>query len=163
MALIRVLCVLTVWLFITSCSTATQTLMIVDVNGTKHFHTLSRVTNIGESVKFCELHNTWEYISKKWRIVVVAAVSVKMANAISEDAQIHISVAFLIKAMVAVAVVTGSWYQAQMKFAEQERRIKDLEDKVLVLNASVEGMETQHIEKLEEENKSLMQRLGIKR
>ena len=80
-----------------------------------------------------------------------------MANAISEDAQIHISVAFLIKAMVAVA------YQAQMKFAEQERRIKDLEDKVLVLNASVEGMETQHIEKLEEENKSLMQRLGIKR
>jgi|TARA_Y100000114_G_C11563516_1_gene232947 hypothetical protein len=86
-----------------------------------------------------------------------------MANAISEDAQIHISVAFLIKAMVAVAVVTGSWYQAQMKFAEQERRIKDLEDKVLVLNASVEGMETQHIEKLEEENKSLMQRLGIKR
>jgi hypothetical protein len=86
-----------------------------------------------------------------------------MNKGISEDAQIHISVAFLIKAMVAVAVVTGSWYQAQMKFAEQERRIKDLEDKVLVLNASVEGMETQHIEKLEEENKSLMQRLGIKR
>ena len=86
-----------------------------------------------------------------------------MSNVISENAQVHISVAFLIKAMVAVAVVTGSWYQAQMKFAEQERRIKDLEDKVLVLNASVEGMETQHIEKLEEENKSLMQRLGIKR
>ena len=86
-----------------------------------------------------------------------------MAKAISEDAQIHISVAFLIKAMVAVAVVTGSWYQAQMKFAEQERRIKDLENKVTVLSASVEGMETQHIQKLEEENKSLMQRLGIKK
>ena len=86
-----------------------------------------------------------------------------MSKAISEDAQIHISAAFLIKAMVAVAVVTGSWYQAQMKFAEQERRIKDLEGKVLVLNAAVEGMETQHIEKLEEENKSLMQRLGIKK
>ena len=86
-----------------------------------------------------------------------------MSKAISEDAQIHISVAFLIKAMVAVAVVTGSWYQAQMKFAEQERRIKDLENKVTVLNAAVEGMETQHIEKLEEENKSLMQRLGIKK
>lgn len=84
-------------------------------------------------------------------------------NAISEDAQIHISVAFLIKAMIAVAVVTGSWYQAQMKFAEQDRRIKDLENKVVVLNASVEGMETAHIEQLEEENKSLMQRLGIKK
>tara|TARA_R100000329_G_C7603675_1_gene214117 strand:+ start:94 stop:357 length:264 start_codon:yes stop_codon:yes gene_type:complete len=86
-----------------------------------------------------------------------------MSKAISEDAQIHISVAFLIKAMVAVAVVTGSWYQAQMKFAEQDRRLKDLEEKVTVLNAAVEGMETQHIQKLEEENKTLMQRLGLKR
>ena len=86
-----------------------------------------------------------------------------MSKGISEDAQIHISIAFLIKAMVGVAIVVGSWYQAQMKFAEQGRRIQDLEDKVVVLNASIEGMETQHIQKLEEENKSLMQRLGIKR
>jgi len=86
-----------------------------------------------------------------------------VSKGISEDAQIHISIAFLIKAMVAVAIVTGSWYQAQMKFAEQERRIKDLENKVTVLNASIEGMESQHIQKLEEENKTLMQRLGIKR
>ena len=86
-----------------------------------------------------------------------------MSKAISEDAQIHISVAFLIKAMVAVALVVGSWYQAQMKFAEQDRIIKSLENKVSVLNASVEGMETQHIQKLEQENKTLMQRLGIKR
>ena len=86
-----------------------------------------------------------------------------MSKAISEDAQIHISVAFLIKAMVAVAVVTGSWYQAQMKFAEQDRRLKDLEDKVVVLEASIEGMETQHIQELEEENRTLMQRLGIKK
>tara|TARA_B100001939_G_C16931789_1_gene614204 strand:- start:1736 stop:1990 length:255 start_codon:yes stop_codon:yes gene_type:complete len=83
--------------------------------------------------------------------------------AISEDAQVHISVAFLIKAMVAVAVVTGSWYQAQMKFAEQDRRLKDLENKIVVLNASVEGMETAHIEQLEQTNKSLMERLGLKR
>ena len=86
-----------------------------------------------------------------------------MANTISEDAQIHISIAFLIKAMVVVAIVTGSWYQAQMKFAEQDRRIEDLEDKVTVLTASVEGMESQHIQKLEEENRTLMQRLGLKR
>ena len=86
-----------------------------------------------------------------------------MPHTISEDAQIHISIAFLIKAMVAVAIVTGSWYQAQMKFAEQDRRIEDLEDKVTVLTASVEGMESQHIQKLEEENKTLMQKLGLKR
>ena len=86
-----------------------------------------------------------------------------MSKGISEDAQIHISIAFLIKAMVAVAIVVGSWYQAQNRFAEQERRIKDLENKITVLNASVEGMETQHIQELEETNRSLMQRLGLKR
>tara|TARA_B100000427_G_C15395841_1_gene545412 strand:+ start:42 stop:305 length:264 start_codon:yes stop_codon:yes gene_type:complete len=86
-----------------------------------------------------------------------------MSKGISEDAQIHISIAFLIKAMVGVAIITGSWYQAQMKFAEQERRIKDLENKVTVLSASVEGMETQHIQELEETNRSLMQRLGLRK
>ena len=86
-----------------------------------------------------------------------------MARGISEDAQIHISIAFLIKAMIAVAVVVGSWYQAQMQFAEHDRRIKDLEDTIIVLNASVEGMETQHIQELEETNRTLMQKLGLKK
>ncbi len=86
-----------------------------------------------------------------------------MSKGISEDAQIHISIAFLIKAMIAVAVVVGSWYQAQMQFAEHTRRIQDLEDKITILNASVEGMETQHIQELEETNRSLMQRLGLKK
>ena len=86
-----------------------------------------------------------------------------MSKAINEDAQIHISVAFLIKAMAAVGLAVSSFFQIQNEFAEQDRRIKELEGKVLVLNAAVEGMETQHIEKLEEENKSLMQRLGIKK
>ena len=86
-----------------------------------------------------------------------------MSKGISEDAQIHISIAFLIKAMIAVAVVVGSWYQAQMQFAEHTRRIQDLEDKITILNASVERMETQHIQELEETNRSLMQRLGLKK
>mgnify|MGYP003633665190 CR=1 FL=1 len=86
-----------------------------------------------------------------------------MANGINSNSEVHISVALLIKAGILITIVTGSWYQAQMKFAEQERRIKDLENKFTVLNASVEGMETQHILKLEEENKTLMQKLGLKR
>ena len=86
-----------------------------------------------------------------------------MANGLNANSQIHISLALLIKAGILIAIVTGSWYQAQMKFAEQDRRIKDLEDKIVILEASIEGMETAHINKLEEENKSLMQRLGLKR
>ena len=86
-----------------------------------------------------------------------------MSKAISEDAQIHISVAFLIKAMAAVGLAVSSFFQIQNEFAEHERKIEDLQNKVTVLSASVEGMETQHIQKLEEENKTLMEKLGLKR
>ena len=86
-----------------------------------------------------------------------------MSKAINTDSTISLSVAMLIKVGFLIAIVTGSWYQAQMKFAEQDTRIKNLEDKVVVLNASIEGMETQHIEELEEQNRTLMQRLGLKR
>ena len=66
MALIRILFVLFVWMILlSSCANAPQDLILVDNKGAKHFHTLSRVTNIGESIRFCELHDTWEYVSKR--------------------------------------------------------------------------------------------------
>jgi|TARA_R100000482_G_C5049075_1_gene111853 uncharacterized membrane protein YciS (DUF1049 family) len=86
-----------------------------------------------------------------------------MPNTINTDSTISLSVAMLIKVGFLIMVVTGSWYQAQMKFAEHQRKIEDLENKVTVLTASVEGMESQHIKQLEEENRSLMERLGLKR
>ena len=89
-----------------------------------------------------------------------------MSKAISADSQIHISIALLVKATMLVAVITGSWYQAQMKFAEIDRKLEDLTNKVTVLSASVEGMEQEHIKELEEtitEQKSLLQRMGFKK
>jgi|TARA_B100000424_G_scaffold141592_1_gene107581 hypothetical protein len=89
-----------------------------------------------------------------------------MSKGISTDSTISLSVAMLIKVGFLIAIVTGSWYQAQMKFAEQETRIKNLEDKVVVLNASIEGMEQEHIQQLEQtvqEQKSLLQKIGLKR
>ena len=89
-----------------------------------------------------------------------------MAKGISEDAQIHISIAFLIKAMLAVGVVTGSWYQAQMKFQEISIRLNDLEDRVTVIATTVQGMEQEHLNKLKaevEEQRSLLQRMGLKK
>lgn len=82
---------------------------------------------------------------------------------ISEDAQVHISIAFLIKAMVAVAVVVGSWYQAQMRFANIEVRLNDMHEELVILSSKVNGMETKHIVELEEQNRSLLQRLKIKK
>ena len=84
-----------------------------------------------------------------------------MAKALSVDSQVHISVAFLIKAMIGISMLIATYYQVQIKFAEHENRIKDLENKVVVLNASIEGIETQHIQNLEEENRTLMQKLGL--
>ena len=82
---------------------------------------------------------------------------------ISEDAQVHISIAFLIKAMVAVAVVVGSWYQAQMRFASIEVRLNDMHEELLILSSKVNSMETKHIVELEEQNRSLLQRLKLKK
>lgn len=66
MAVIRIAFVLIVWLLIlSSCSNIPKDIMLVDANGTKHFHTLQKITNVGESVRFCELHDTWEYVSKR--------------------------------------------------------------------------------------------------
>ena len=89
-----------------------------------------------------------------------------MSKEISADSQIHISIALLVKATMLVAVITGSWYQAQMKFAEIDRKLEDLTNKVTVLSASVEGMEQEHIKELEEtitEQKTLLQRMGLKK
>ena len=93
-----------------------------------------------------------------------------MKKGISEDAQIHISIAFLIKAMVAVGIVVGGWYQAQMKFVSIEARLNDMHDEIVVLSAKVADMEKEHIQELEHhaeeleiENKSLMQKLGLKK
>lgn len=89
-----------------------------------------------------------------------------MAKGISEDAQIHISIAFLIKAMLAVGLVTGSWYQAQMKFQEISIRLNDIEDRVTLLTTDVQGMKQEHLNELEEEVKeqrTLLQKMGLKK
>ena len=93
-----------------------------------------------------------------------------MANGINANSQIHISVALLIKAGILIAIVTGSWYQAQMKFASIDRTLSDMHEELVVLTSKVHEMEKEHIKELEtqkvaleEENKSLMEKLGLKR
>ena len=84
-----------------------------------------------------------------------------MNKGLNSDSQIHISVALLIKAGILITIVVGSWYQAQMRFASIEARTNDMHEELVVLNSKVASMETKHIVELEEENRSLMQRLGL--
>ena len=89
-----------------------------------------------------------------------------MQKGISADSQIHISIAFLIKAMIGISLLIASYYQIQMKFASIDSTLNDLQSKVTVLTASVEGMEQEQIEELEatvKEQKSLLQKIGIRK
>ena len=89
-----------------------------------------------------------------------------MQKGISADSQIHISIAFLIKAMIGISLLIASYYQIQMKFASIDSTLNDLQSKVTVLTASVEGMEQEQIEELEatvKEQKSLLQKIGFKK
>ena len=89
-----------------------------------------------------------------------------MQKGISADSQIHISVALLVKEVFLVALITGSWYQAQMKFAEIDRTLNDLHEEVVVLSSQMQSIQKEHIEELEEtivEQKSLLQRMGLKK
>ena len=88
------------------------------------------------------------------------------SKGLGADRQVHISVAFLIKAIIAISMLVATYYQVQMKFASIDTTLSDLKDRVTVLTASVEGMEQEHIKELEEtvqEQKSLLQKIGLKR
>ena len=93
-----------------------------------------------------------------------------MTKGISSDSQVHISIAFLIKAMVAISMLIATYYQVQMKFASMDRTVGDMHEELVVLTSKMHEMEKQHLEELEhhngelvEENKSLLQKMGLKK
>ena len=93
-----------------------------------------------------------------------------MNKGISSDSQVHISIAFLIKAMIGVSMLIAAYYQIQMKFASMDRSVGDMHDEVVILQQKMHDMEKAHLEELEHhaeeleiENKTLMQKLGLKR
>lgn len=93
-----------------------------------------------------------------------------MTKGLSADSQVHISIAFLIKAMIGISMLIATYYQVQMKFASMDRTIGDMHEELVVLTAKMHEMEKAHLEELEHhaeeleiENKTLMQKLGLKK
>tara|TARA_R110002020_G_scaffold3657_2_gene16208 strand:+ start:47 stop:331 length:285 start_codon:yes stop_codon:yes gene_type:complete len=93
-----------------------------------------------------------------------------MDKGISADSQVHISIAFLIKAMVGIAMLIATYYQVQMKFQSIDRSVGDMHNEIIVLQEKMHEMEKAHVEELEHhateleiENKTLMEKLGLKR
>ena len=93
-----------------------------------------------------------------------------MNKGLSADSQLHISVAFLIKAIIAISMLIATYYNIMMKFQNIDRSVGDMHEEVVVLQQKMHDMEKAHLEELEHhaeeleiENKTLMQKLGLKR
>ena len=92
------------------------------------------------------------------------------SKGLNADSQVHISIAFLIKAMLGISMCIAAYYNIMMKFQSIDRSIGDMHDEIVVLQEKMYNMEQQHLEELEHhaeeleiENKTLMQKLGLKR
>ena len=86
-----------------------------------------------------------------------------MNKALSTDSTVSLSVAMLLKVGFLIFVITGSWYQAQLQFNSLELRLTELHSEVTVLNQKMASLEAKKVQNLEEENRGLMQKLGLKK
>ena len=80
---------------------------------------------------------------------------------IDDNLNITINIRWLVQIIVIVALIVGTWYQAQMKMAENHRHIMLLEEQMSDVQSRIGGMEKEKVEDLEEENKSLLERINI--
>ena len=72
---------------------------------------------------------------------------------IDDNLNITINIRWLVQIVVIVALIVGTWYQAQMKMAENHRHIMLLEEQMSDVQSRIGG--------IEEENKSLLERINI--
>ena len=68
-----------------------------------------------------------------------------MSKGLNAESQLHISVAFLIKAMVGISMLIAAYYNIQMRFASVESRIEGMHEELVVLNSKVASLEIKHI------------------
>jgi|TARA_R110000787_G_scaffold206758_1_gene316926 wobble nucleotide-excising tRNase len=89
-----------------------------------------------------------------------------MSKAINDSFNLTISVSFLAKILAVTAIVIGSYYQATSKMADIERAIVEMHSEITVLNSKMAEIEQEHVESLEieiKEQRSLLQRMGLKK
>ena len=80
---------------------------------------------------------------------------------IDDNLNITINIRWLVQIIVLISIIVGTWYQAQMKMAENHRHIMLLEEQMSDVQSRIGGMEREKVEDLEEENKSLLEKINI--
>lgn len=80
---------------------------------------------------------------------------------IDDNLNITINIRWLVQIIILIGIIVGTWYQAQMKMAENHRHIMLLEEQMSDVQSRIGGMEKEKVEDLEEENKSLLEKINI--
>ena len=80
---------------------------------------------------------------------------------IDDSLNITINIRWLVQIVILISIIVGTWYQAQMKMAENHRHIEMIEKDLTDLRSRIGIIEVKRTEKLEEENKTLIERINI--
>ena len=80
---------------------------------------------------------------------------------IDDNLNSTINIRWLVQIIILIGIIVGTWYQAQMKRAANHRHIMLLEEQMSDVQSRIGGMERAKVEDLEEENKSLLEKINI--
>ena len=80
---------------------------------------------------------------------------------INDDLAITINIKWLVQIVVLVAIIVGSYYQAQKRMADNQRHIQIIEQDLSDLKSRVSTIEAKRTQRLEYENNSLIEKVNI--
>lgn len=80
---------------------------------------------------------------------------------LNDDLAITINIKWLVQIVVLVAIIVGSYYQAQKRMADNQRHIQIIEQDLSDLKSRVSIIEAKRTKRLEDENKSLIEKVNI--
>lgn len=86
-----------------------------------------------------------------------------MNKPLSADSTISLSVAMLLKLGFILTIIFGSYYQAQLRFNTLDLKMSELHSEVTILNEKMANIEAKKLQNLEAENKTLMEKIGLKK
>tara|TARA_R110002020_G_scaffold224138_4_gene433579 strand:- start:780 stop:1046 length:267 start_codon:yes stop_codon:yes gene_type:complete len=80
---------------------------------------------------------------------------------IDDSLNVTINIKWLIQICVIIAMIVGTWYQAQIKMISNHDEIQQLSKELLNIQERLSRIENKNLKSLEETNKTLMQKINI--
>jgi TolA-binding protein len=93
-----------------------------------------------------------------------------MSTGLNDNLHVNINIKWLIQIITASVLLTSFYFQVRGTLDDHGARITQMHDEIVGIQTRLEQMEKEHIEELEHdneqlqvENKSLLERFGIKK